>query len=82
MTPATPTLPFMFGEKTKDPVSMYLSDMFTVGVNLAGLPAAVIPCDWIEKEGGKLPVGLQIIGPQRQDYRVLEIAQIFEEFEK
>jgi|AP95_1055475.scaffolds.fasta_scaffold05881_2 aspartyl-tRNA(Asn)/glutamyl-tRNA(Gln) amidotransferase subunit A len=77
MTPTTPTLPFEFGEKTKDPVSMYLSDIFTVGVNLAGLPAATIPCDWIEKEGKKLPVGLHIIGPQKSDYKVLEVAEMF-----
>lgn len=80
MTPATPTFPFLFGEKTKDPVSMYLSDIFTVGANLAGLPAITIPCAWIEQEGVKLPVGLQIMGPQGQDYRVLEVAQMYEEF--
>jgi len=78
ITPATPTLPFAFGDKTKDPVSMYLSDVFTVGANLAGLPAAVIPCDWIEGEGSTLPVGLQIIGPQRGDDLVLDVAGRYE----
>jgi len=78
ITPATPTLPFKFGEKSKDPVSMYLSDIFTVGVNLAGFPAIVIPCDWIEERGKKLPVGLQIIGKQRDDYRVLAAAELYE----
>jgi len=80
MTPTTPTLPFKFGERTKDPVSMYLSDIFTVGANLAGLPAVTIPCDWIEKGGKKLPVGLQIIGPQKSDHKVLDVAEIFEKF--
>jgi aspartyl-tRNA(Asn)/glutamyl-tRNA(Gln) amidotransferase subunit A len=80
MTPATPTPPFRFGEKTKDPVSMYLSDVYTVGANLAGLPAIVIPCAWAEKEGVKLPIGLQVMGPQRQDYRVLEVAEAYEKF--
>ena len=79
MTPATPTLPFEFGEKSKDPVLMYLSDIFTVGVNLAGLPAVVVPCDWIGQEGKKLPVGLQIIGPQKEDYKILETAQKYQE---
>ncbi len=80
MTPATPTLPFKFGEKTKDPVSMYLSDVFTVSVNLAGLPAIVAPCDPIEKDGKNLPVGFQIIGPQRGDYMVLDTAGMYEGF--
>ena len=80
MTPATPTPPFAFGEKTKDPVSMYLSDVFTVGANLAGLPAAVIPCDWVQKKGSTLPVGLQIIGPQKGDYLVLDAAGQYEQF--
>lgn len=79
MTPATPTPPFSFGEKTKDPVSMYLSDVFTVGANLAGLPAAVIPCGWVDEGEKKLPVGLQIIGPQKEDYKVLDIAGLYEE---
>jgi len=77
MTPTTPTLPFKLGDKTKDPVSMYLSDIFTVGANLAGLPAVTIPCDWTEKEGKKLPVGLQIIGPQKSDHKVLDVAEMF-----
>lgn len=80
MTPATPTLPFRFGEKTKDPVSMYLSDVFTVGANLAGLPAAVIPCGWHDEGDKKLPVGLQIIGAQKEDYKVLDIAEMYEKF--
>ena len=82
MTPATPTLPFRFGEKTKDPVSMYLSDVFTVGANLAGLPAVVIPCGWHDEGGKKLPVGLQLIGPQKDDYKVLDIAEMYEGFNK
>ena len=82
MTPATPTLPFKLGEKIEDPVSMYLSDMFTAGVNLAGLPAALIPCDWQDIEGKNLPVGLQIIGSQREDYRVLDVAEMYEKFNK
>jgi len=80
MTPASPTLPFRFGEKTKDPVSMYLSDVFTVGASLAGLPSIVLPCGWHEVDGKKLPIGLQIIGAQRTDYQLLDIAQMYETF--
>jgi len=73
-TPTTPTLPFLLGEKLKDPVLMYLSDIFTVPVNLAGLPAISIPCGKI----GNLPVGLQIIGPAFSDFRVIQIAKFYE----
>jgi aspartyl-tRNA(Asn)/glutamyl-tRNA(Gln) amidotransferase subunit A len=74
MTPTAPTSPFAFGEKTKDPVSMYLSDIFTVGANLAGLPALSIPCG--------AQASLQIIGPQKSDYTVFNVAQIYEEITK
>lgn len=78
MTPATPTLPFKFEEKTKDPVSMYLSDIFTVGANLAGLPAITLPCSWVNHEGSKLPISFQIIGAQKEDYKVLGVAELYE----
>jgi len=70
MCPTAPTTAFKIGEKTKDPVSMYLSDVFTVSVNLAGLPAVSVPCGKVDN----LPVGLQIIGNQLDDEKVLEIA--------
>ena len=74
LTPTTPTTAFKIGEK-KDPLSMYLSDIYTVPINLAGLPAISLPCG---KTGG-LPIGLQIIGPQFKDNLVFEIAQIYEQ---
>jgi len=75
LTPTTPTPAFKIGEK-KDPLSMYLSDIYTVTANLAGLPAISVPCG----EVGGLPVGLQIIGPQFKDNLVLETAQTYEQF--
>jgi len=71
MAPTSPTTAFKLGEKIDDPVSMYLSDIYTVSVNLAGMPAISIPCGDIDK----LPVGLQIIGKQFDDEKIIKIAQ-------
>src|SRR3989338_4701238 len=74
MTPVSPSLPFKFGEKTKDPLSMYLVDLYTVSANLAGLPALSLPCG--EVEG--LPVGIQIIGKEFEENKIFEIAKLYE----
>jgi len=73
-TPVSPTPGFKLGEKITDPLTMYLSDIFTVSVNLAGLPALSLPCGKI----GKLPVGLQIIGQSFEENKILKIGEIFE----
>jgi aspartyl-tRNA(Asn)/glutamyl-tRNA(Gln) amidotransferase subunit A len=75
MGPTSPTPAFKLGEKVDDPVSMYLSDIYTVSINLAGLPAVSIPCGKIKQ----LPVGLQIIGQQFDDEKILQLAQIYED---
>ncbi|HTK33369.1 MAG TPA: Asp-tRNA(Asn)/Glu-tRNA(Gln) amidotransferase subunit GatA [Candidatus Paceibacterota bacterium] len=59
-TPTAPSPAFKMGEKTADPVAMYLEDIFTVTANLTGLPAISIPCGEVEKESKKLPIGLQL----------------------
>ena len=69
--PVFPTPAFKLGEKISDPLSMYLSDVYTIAVNLAGLPAVSIPVGNIDK----LPVGLQIIGPQFSDLGILNLAK-------
>jgi len=74
MTPIAPTPAFKLGEEIDDPISMYLSDIYTVSLNLAGLPAVSVPCDKI----GKLPVGLQIIGKHFEEEKILKVAQIYE----
>ena len=74
MAPTTPTPAFKIGEKSQDPVAMYLSDIFTVSVNLAGLPAVSVPCGTVSEAGSSLPVGLQITGNFKHDYDVLEVA--------
>jgi len=71
MWPTAPTPAFELGSHVKDPVSMYLEDVFTVPVNLAGLPAISIP---IISAANLLPMGIQIIGPQFSDHHVLRVA--------
>ena len=74
LTPIAPTPAFKIGEKAEDPLLMYLCDVFTAPVNLAGLPAISIPAGKI----GKLPVGLQIIGKPFEENKILEIAKTYE----
>jgi aspartyl-tRNA(Asn)/glutamyl-tRNA(Gln) amidotransferase subunit A len=77
-TPTSPTLPFKLGEKIDDPLKMYLSDIFTVSVNLAGLPAISIPVDPPRTCSGRIPVGLQIIGKPFEEEKIFEVAKIYE----
>jgi aspartyl-tRNA(Asn)/glutamyl-tRNA(Gln) amidotransferase subunit A len=74
MGPTTPTPAFEIGAKTADPITMYLNDIYTIGANLAGLPALSVPCGFV----GKLPVGLQIIGPHFAEERLLNAAHAFQ----
>jgi len=76
LTPSTPSSAFKIGEKTNDPVSMYLNDVFTVPVNLAGLPGISIPAG-LDKKG--YPLGLQIIGKAFDEQNILNIAYAMEE---
>ncbi len=71
LTPSTPSSAFKIGEKTNDPVSMYLNDIFTVPVNLAGIPAISIPAG---RDSSGLPLGLQIIGKAFDEQNILNIA--------
>jgi len=75
MGPTTPTTAFAIGEKADDPVTMYLSDIYTIAVNLAGLPAISIPVGPV----AEMPVGLQIIGDYFQESRLLNAAHRFQQ---
>lgn len=72
--PTTPTPAFRLGEKLDDPVQMYLNDIYTIGVNLAGLPGLSAPCGFVDD----LPVGLQLIGPQFGEATVLNVAHQYQ----
>jgi len=76
MGPTAPGTAFRFGEKSGDPVQMYLSDIYTIAVNLAGLPGMSIPCGF-DTQG--LPVGLQIIGNYFDEARMLGVAHAFQQ---
>jgi aspartyl-tRNA(Asn)/glutamyl-tRNA(Gln) amidotransferase subunit A len=73
--PTTPTPAFALGAKTSDPITMYLNDIYTIGANLAGLPAISVPCGFVRD----LPVGLQIVGPHFSEARVLSVAHAFQQ---
>ncbi|OHB56658.1 MAG: aspartyl/glutamyl-tRNA amidotransferase subunit A [Planctomycetes bacterium RBG_13_44_8b] len=73
--PTSPTTAFKIGEKTADPLQMYLSDVYTIAVNLAGVPAMSIPCGF---DKNKLPIGLQIIAPAFEEQKLLQIARMYE----
>jgi aspartyl-tRNA(Asn)/glutamyl-tRNA(Gln) amidotransferase subunit A len=75
MGPTSPTTAFKLGEKSADPLQMYLSDIYTIAVNLAGLPGMSIPCGF---DGGGLPVGLQIIGNYFDEARMLNVAHQYQ----
>jgi len=76
--PTTPTPAFKLGERTYDPLKMYLADIYTVAINLAGVPALSLPAGFSEVEGQKLPVGLQIIGKWFEEKKLLAIAERIE----
>jgi len=74
MGPTAPTPAFRIGDKVDDPITMYLNDIYTIGANLAGLPALSAPCGLVDG----LPVGLQIIGPHFAEARVLAAAHAYQ----
>lgn len=72
-TPTSPVLPFKIKEKIEDPLAMYLVDVYTVSINLAGLPALSLPCGQV----GQLPVGLQIIGKPFEENKIFEVGNFY-----
>ena len=75
MGPTTPSVAFGIGEKTSDPIAMYLSDIYTIGANLAGVAAASIPVGFVQEK----PVGLQIIGNYFSEAKLLNVAHRYQQ---
>jgi aspartyl-tRNA(Asn)/glutamyl-tRNA(Gln) amidotransferase subunit A len=75
VTPTSPTVPFKIGEKVQDPVQMYLSDVFTIPINIAGVPAISIPGGFADG----LPIGLQVIGKPFAEENILKVAHAYQQ---
>ncbi|MDP1706254.1 MAG: Asp-tRNA(Asn)/Glu-tRNA(Gln) amidotransferase subunit GatA [bacterium] len=80
LSPVTPTPAFKIGEKAADPLSMYLSDIFTIPANLAGVPALSLPIKKYELGGGELPVNFQLIGKPFHEADLLGLGNLYERF--
>lgn len=78
VTPTSPFPAFKFGEKSSDPVAMYQSDVDTVSINLAGVPAITVPAGFETVDGKDLPIGIQFIAPALKDERLISVSDAFE----
>lgn len=76
VTPTAPTTAFKLGDKTHDPLQMYLSDIYTISINLAGLPALSLPCGF---DADGMPIGMQIIGKHFDEATILRAAHVYEQ---
>jgi len=78
LTPTTPTPAFKLGEKTENPLEMYLGDIFTVTANIVGVPAISLPADPVDWEGKKLPIGFQLMGKWFDEEGILQATYAYE----
>lgn len=79
LTPPTPSAAWKLGEKSQDPLKLYLADAYTIPASLAGLPGISVPAGFVEQEGETLPVWVQFLGNLKQEEKVLQVANIFEQ---
>tara|TARA_B100000745_G_scaffold200606_1_gene132382 strand:+ start:11842 stop:13263 length:1422 start_codon:yes stop_codon:yes gene_type:complete len=77
-TPTSPTPAFKIGERASDPLAMYAADIFTVPINMAGVPAISLPMGKVERDGTRLPIGMQFIAPHGADSSLFSIGKDFE----
>ena len=75
IAPISPTMPWKIGEKVNDPMAMYLSDVYTVNINMAGIPGLAVPAGLIDG----LPVGMQILGPHFSEGKLFQVGQAVED---
>ena len=80
LTPTSPIPAFKIGEKSADPLAMYLADIFTVSANITSLPAISIPSGFTEREGKMLPLGIQFTAPYMHDHSLFTIGKLFEQY--
>jgi aspartyl-tRNA(Asn)/glutamyl-tRNA(Gln) amidotransferase subunit A len=81
LCPTSPTPAFRIGEKSGDPLAMYLTDVFTVTANIAGIPGISLPCgftDGSQSDGKPLPIGMQLLGPAFGEEKLLRAARMYE----
>jgi aspartyl-tRNA(Asn)/glutamyl-tRNA(Gln) amidotransferase subunit A len=79
ISPTSPVAAFKLGERTDDPLQMYLADIFTSPANLAGICGISVPCGFAESDGHRLPIGLQLLGKALDEARILRIAHAYEQ---
>jgi aspartyl-tRNA(Asn)/glutamyl-tRNA(Gln) amidotransferase subunit A len=79
ISPTSPVPAFKLGERTADPLQMYLADIFTIAANLAGICGISVPCGFAEVDGHRLPVGLQLLGKALDEARIFQIAHAYEQ---
>jgi aspartyl-tRNA(Asn)/glutamyl-tRNA(Gln) amidotransferase subunit A len=79
ISPTSPVPAFKFGERTADPLQMYLADIFTSPANLAGICGISVPCGFADAGGQRLPIGLQLLGKALDEARILQIAHAYEQ---
>jgi aspartyl-tRNA(Asn)/glutamyl-tRNA(Gln) amidotransferase subunit A len=79
ISPTSPVPAFKFGERTADPLQMYLADIFTSPANLAGICGISVPCGFADADGQRLPIGLQLLGKALDEARILQIAHAYEQ---
>ena len=79
ISPTSPVPAFKLGERTADPLQMYLADIFTIAANLAGICGISVPCGFAEVDGHRLPIGLQLLGRPLNEARILQMAHAYEQ---
>ncbi len=79
VSPTSPVPAFKFGERTADPLQMYLADIFTSPANLAGICGISVPCGFADVDGRRLPIGLQLLGQPLDEARILQMAHAYEQ---